>query len=130
MLEHRVERRRKVLRVVFEVELEPLMMLLDGHEAELRRRLAEYCLKISKDIEDVGLIIRSEDSELGSVHWFDTSKGYGFIRDYTSKDVFVHYSNIVGDDAIKSLEKGDRVRFKRRVGKESVEAIDVERLGS
>ena len=129
MLSHRVERRRDKLRAVLEVDLHDLMMLLDGHEPELQRRLTEYCQKIVKDISDVGKIVRSEDSELGSVHWFDKSKGYGFIRDYSSNDIFVHYSNIAGDEALKNLEKGDRVRFKRRMGKETVEAIDVEVMG-
>lgn len=126
VIEHRVERRRTKLRVVLEVDLMGAMAYLDGHEPELNRLLTEYGVRVTRDILEVAHIIRAEDRELGSVHWFDKSKGYGFIRDYNSKDVFVHFTNIVSDDAIKSLEKGARVRFKRRQGRESIEAIDVE----
>ena len=38
----------------------------------------------------------------GRVKWFSPSKGYGFLTDEESgKDVFVHYTGIVGADSKK-----------------------------
>ena len=47
----------------------------------------------------------------GVVKWFDSGKGYGFIEVDGGKDVFVHYKAIQSDEAHKSLEEGQRVRF-------------------
>ena len=32
----------------------------------------------------------------GTVKWFDSKKGFGFILSPEGKDVFVHFSSIVG----------------------------------
>jgi cold shock protein len=50
-------------------------------------------------------------SKQGTVKWFDSKKGYGFIQpDGEKKDIFVHYSHIVGD-GYRSLEADQRVEF-------------------
>ena len=47
----------------------------------------------------------------GTVKWFDDAKGFGFITlEDSSKDHFVHFSNIVGD-GFKTLAEGARVSF-------------------
>lgn len=48
----------------------------------------------------------------GIVKWFSRSKGYGFIAPdgEAQKDIFVHYSNIVGE-GFKNLDTGAHVRF-------------------
>lgn len=47
----------------------------------------------------------------GVVKWFSRVKGYGFIApDGTDKDVFVHYSAILGE-GYRNLEEGQRVNF-------------------
>ncbi|MGM0817999.1 MAG: cold-shock protein [Actinomycetota bacterium] len=47
----------------------------------------------------------------GTVKWFSTDKGYGFIARQGEEDVFVHYSAIVSDEAFKTLPEGAAVRF-------------------
>jgi CspA family cold shock protein len=52
---------------------------------------------------------------LGTVKWFNDSKGFGFIRVDGDADVFVHYSQIEGD-GFRTLEEGQSVQFELRDG--------------
>jgi CspA family cold shock protein len=47
---------------------------------------------------------------LGTVKWFNSEKGYGFIAQDDGPDVFVHYSAIQMD-GFRTLVEGDRVEF-------------------
>lgn len=46
----------------------------------------------------------------GTVKWFSKQKGYGFIEREDGRDVFVHFSSILGD-GFRTLEEGQRVEF-------------------
>jgi len=46
----------------------------------------------------------------GTVKWFNTSKGYGFIAVPGQKDIFVHYLDI-RSDGFKNLSEGQQVEF-------------------
>ena len=47
----------------------------------------------------------------GTVRWFSRVKGYGFIQpDGQEKDVFVHFSAIIGE-GYRNLDEGQRVEF-------------------
>ncbi len=53
----------------------------------------------------------SSERMLGTVKWFNGTKGYGFIApDDGGKDVFVHYSAIQ-TTGYANLDEGDRVEF-------------------
>lgn len=47
---------------------------------------------------------------IGTVKWFNSSKGFGFIERENADDVFIHYSEIKSD-GYRSLEEGQRVEF-------------------
>ncbi len=63
----------------------------------------------------------------GTVKWFNNQKGYGFISDETGKDVFVHYSGLVGD-GFKSLDEGQAVEFDVQQGAKGPQAVNVVKL--
>jgi CspA family cold shock protein len=62
----------------------------------------------------------------GFVKWFDTKKGYGFIKQSDGDDVFVHYSGIVGD-GFKSLRAGEEVEFEIATGPKGPQATNVQK---
>ncbi len=48
----------------------------------------------------------------GTVKWFNSEKGFGFIADDNGgDDVFVHFSAIVSDGGYKTLQEGQAVTF-------------------
>ena len=64
------------------------------------------------------------DREIGTVKWFNDSKGFGFIEREQGEDVFVHYSSIRGT-GYKSLEDGQKVEFTLSQGQKGPQATDV-----
>ncbi len=62
--------------------------------------------------------------EKGTVKWFNTSKGYGFIQRPGGEDVFVHYKAIKGD-GFRNLNEGDMVEFEVEQGPKGFQARDV-----
>lgn len=61
----------------------------------------------------------------GSVKWFDSAKGFGFITPTNGgKDLFVHFSGILGDN-YRTLEEGAEVEFNVQDSDRGPSAIDV-----
>jgi CspA family cold shock protein len=50
------------------------------------------------------------ERETGTVKWFNSTKGYGFIARDQGGDVFVHFSVIQGS-GYRTLDEGQRVEF-------------------
>jgi CspA family cold shock protein len=62
----------------------------------------------------------------GTVKWFNSRKGYGFITTEEGEDVFVHYSAIKGDDDdFKTLNENDKVQFEVVEGEKGPQASEV-----
>ncbi|MGD8780063.1 MAG: cold-shock protein [Ignavibacteria bacterium] len=60
----------------------------------------------------------------GTVKWFNSTKGFGFIQVEGNKDVFVHYSSIQGE-GYRSLEEGQKVEFVMGEGEKGPVAQEV-----
>ena len=60
----------------------------------------------------------------GTVKWFDSKKGYGFITEESGKEIFVHYSGIVAE-GFKSLNEGQAVEFEVAEGAKGEQAVNV-----
>jgi CspA family cold shock protein len=67
------------------------------------------------------------DRQTGTVKWFDSVKGYGFIERETGKDLFVHFRAIVGDGH-RSLVEGQSVEFTETMGNKGPQAENVQPL--
>jgi len=61
---------------------------------------------------------------IGTVKWFNGSKGYGFLAREGGADVFVHFSAIQSD-GFKNLEEGQKVEFTVEKGPKGPQATNV-----
>ena len=64
------------------------------------------------------------DRVIGTVKWFNGTKGFGFIEREGGPDVFVHFSAIQGD-GFRNLEEGQKVEFTIEKGPKGLQAADV-----
>jgi CspA family cold shock protein len=64
----------------------------------------------------------------GTVKWFNSEKGYGFIAVDGGEDVFVHFSAITMD-GYKTLSDGQRVEFEIATGQKGPQAEGVRVVG-
>ena len=61
----------------------------------------------------------------GTVKWFDSQKGFGFItNEQSGKDIFVHFSGIALN-GFKTLEEGQQVSFDTTQGPRGEQADNV-----
>jgi len=66
--------------------------------------------------------------EKGTVKWFNSAKGYGFIQRESGEDVFVHFSAIQAG-GYRSLDEGARVEFEVTNGPKGLQASNVSAAG-
>jgi CspA family cold shock protein len=65
-----------------------------------------------------------EKRVIGTVKWFNNTKGYGFIGDEQGDDIFVHFSAIKME-GYRRLEEGQTVEFSIQEGPKGLQAVDV-----
>jgi len=65
--------------------------------------------------------------QTGTVKWFNSEKGFGFIEVEGGSDVFVHFSAIEGE-GYKSLDEGQRVQFNVAQGNRGPQAENVTKI--
>ena len=63
----------------------------------------------------------------GTVKWFNSSKGFGFITKEDGNDIFVHYSAIASE-GYKSLDEGDKVQFEIQETEKGFQAVNVTKV--
>ena len=63
--------------------------------------------------------------EKGTVKWFNSSKGFGFISRESGDDVFAHYGAIENDGGYRTLDEGDTVEFEVTEGPKGLQATSV-----
>ena len=64
----------------------------------------------------------------GTVKWFSSEKGFGFISQADGPDVFVHFSAIAGE-GYKNLEENQKVEFEVTQGPKGPQASSVRPIG-
>ena len=60
----------------------------------------------------------------GTVKWFNSEKGFGFITGEDGKDLFVHFSQI-NKGGFKTLEEGESVSYEVSEGAKGPQASNV-----
>ena len=63
----------------------------------------------------------------GTVKWFNSAKGFGFLTQEEGGDVFVHFSAISGE-GYRSLNEGDSVEFDVTKGPKGPQAANVRKV--
>jgi CspA family cold shock protein len=81
-------------------------------------------IKVNGKLEIVMENNKMSERVVGTVKWFNNSKGYGFLAQDNGPDVFVHHSAIIGE-GYHSLEEGQKVEFHIEQGPKGLQAAAV-----
>ena len=105
--------------------LAPLQNARPGSQAFTKSmgKLQSFRVRFTESLG--GFVVMSRIT--GKVKWFNNSKGYGFIEQPGSSDIFVHYSAIQGD-GFKTLEEGQEVEFEVTQGPKGPQAEKVTKM--
>lgn len=90
----------------------------------------EYKNKKETSLDEIRISVPTQEeraqieTKKGTVKFFNTEKGFGFINDLTSgKDIFFHVNSL-----IHQVQMNDRVAFELTRGKKGSEAINITKL--
>ncbi len=111
-----------VLVVVFGSVLASTLIASMGEAAAVSPAVAQN--NVASGAEEADLSAEDENREVGTVKWFNVSKGFGFITRDNGDDVFVHFRNIRGRGH-RSLAEGQKVLFSVRESDKGLQAEDV-----
>ena len=67
------------------------------------------------------------NKEKGTVKWFNSTKGYGFISRESGSDIFVHHNSIEGS-GYKNLNENEQVEFSVEETPKGLAAVNVKTL--
>ena len=62
--------------------------------------------------------------QTGTVKWFNSDKGFGFIEQESGPDVFVHF-RAIQSEGFKTLDEGQKVSFTVTQGQKGPQAEEV-----
>jgi CspA family cold shock protein len=91
-------------------------VFVEGSDGTKQASLQKYFYK--------GVSNKMSERIVGTVKWFNGSKGYGFIEQENGPDVFVHYSAIA-EDGFRNLMENQRVEFTVEQGPKGLQAANV-----
>jgi cold shock CspA family protein len=70
--------------------------------------------------------MKEEKMPTGTVKWFNSEKGYGFIApDDGSADVFAHYSEIASNGGYRNLDENQKVEYDLAQGPKGPQAANI-----
>lgn len=97
-------------------------MLSDAPPDPLKKK------KVSASSIELGVPKREDDPaervREGKVTFYNSSKGYGFIKDMQSQEnIFVHINGVVGQ-----IDENDRVTFEVMKGAKGLNAVNVKKI--
>ena len=64
---------------------------------------------------------------IGKIKWFNPTKGYGFIEQEGSKDIFLHVSALE-TAGIDTLKEGEEIEFEIGENKGKENAINIKKV--
>lgn len=76
------------------------------------------------------VILRNNEEDImsnGTVKWFNSTKGFGFITGEDNKDIFVHQSAIQ-EEGFRTLEEGQKVSYDVEASEKGDRAVNVVKL--
>lgn len=90
----------------------------DRKKVEIKAEDIDISIPKHEDLEAVDIVRK------GTVSFFDSSKGFGFIKDSeTQESVFVHVNNVVDE-----IKEGNLVSFEVEQGQRGPSAIKVKQI--
>lgn len=101
-----------------------LVTLVTVYLGAVLSRSDSASIESSAQVEDAEIEEENDDREVGTVKWFNSSKGFGFLTMDNGDDVFVHYRAIRGRGR-RFLIEGQKVRFTVTEGEKGKQAENV-----